>query len=227
VRSSIVEFQVYLEDFMRITTAAGIVCISLVSACTTANIQEDQRTLASARPCCSSLKDLPVAQRLDRDQSVVFSHASPHFDFGFGLAPFAAFAVDPSKVPGTIEVLSAPQPSRTATGGDGSVHYADTRVIFFGEEMSRLAADAEPSTSARPYGFLGAYHTTRTFVVPQGTRTIVVTTNAQGIAERGVQAYGEGHRTIPVAGVSITRSIGTVTGNTTSTPYGEIAIVAK
>jgi len=164
--------------------AALLACSAALGGCSVASTQQDLDTYRAAKPCCADVGALPAPTVAVQENELKLGPAAPHFDLGFGLAPFARLRIDPSSMK-YVSLLAYPRPSARLGGGDGSFHYADLRIVFFDKQGTRLAPAELSAPVIRTHGFAGTYMLIRHTTVPDGAAIAVVTTNPADAGKRG------------------------------------------
>lgn len=160
---------------------------------------------AGAKPCCTSKQSRPPASALKPENELALTAGSPHFDFGFGLAPFASFKLDGSvKFLGLLSKPQGPQP----------FEFADLRPIFFDAQDNQMPIAQSTPPIVRTFGAMGWYALTRYVAVPTGAAAVVITT---GSVNAGKSAVTSG--SVPGGGVMLGSTFIPLAGGNLQFPY--------
>lgn len=164
--------------------AACLALSGFLSACAFADIKTDRAAHATAVSCCSSERSLPAPLPYSDKVEAAFTSASPHFDFGQGLAPFVQINLDVGQTK-YLTLLSSPRGSSVLLGGDGTFHYADLRPLFIAADGKRLPESVLTPPVMRSYGALGTYMYVRYTEVPADAASVIVASSAKDAGRRG------------------------------------------
>lgn len=186
--------------------AVALLLALALSGCAAPDLRAlESATYAGAKPCCASAKDRPAAAALSPENVFELTGAAPHFDFGFGLAPFASFRLDSSvKFLGLLSKPQGPQP----------FEFADLRPIFFDAQDKQLPPAPMTPPIVRTHGAMGWYALTRYVAVPPGAAVVVVTT---GSVNAGKSAVASG--SVPGGGIMLGNAFIPLAGGTLQFPY--------
>ena len=155
---------------------AFLIIAMLLSACSTTTIKTDLAAHASARVCCSSDRSLPAPRPYEERIEITLGPNSPHFDFGSGLVPFLRISLPDSRS-NALEIISLPRASALLSGGDGTLYYADARVIFLAADGTRLKEANLSSPALLLFGNPQTYTYRRAAVIPAEAASIIITSS--------------------------------------------------
>lgn len=166
---------------MILSALALVACATVDTAQVVRAAELAKGVQSSAVPCCVDIgQALSGASPSLTAEWKEFGPATPHLDFGHGLAPFVAFRVDSSIR--IIESESALQLWGWAYGGDGRPRYVNPHVQFYGAD-GRTLQTRYLFRGPRFTGGGGRSYFAYVVVPPQATHLVVTTiptTNGKG-----------------------------------------------
>jgi len=197
---------VELVDPGRRLLPAWAMALALLSACATPDprfheVTARARGIQGAVSCCRSIEEV-LARSSELDSWLVtFDAGSPHFDFGHGPAPFAAFRLPPATT--QLEVEAWLELVGLVYGGDGIARYLDAQATFLNAALQPMG----PVTPKRRQKMIatGSRSLFHSFAVPPGAALVIVTTLP---ANHGTRHFGtiEGLAVLPFVPVGYTLS---------------------
>lgn len=216
-------------DAMTFTRSISLISLlTAVAGCASTGYEggsihiEDARLAADIKTCCDNLNSaLRTVSSIESNKLSLFSATTPHFDFGYGLAPFAIFK--PTTSARVLQVYSPMRLQGILRGGNGQAHYADSEVIFVGDSGSRI--DARPTLIGQRYYGSGMRALFKTFAIPSGTREIILTTNAKNNRQTDLsRVLGDYHDKLFVETQQEFRFAGIIPNGYHLSTYGPIAL---
>lgn len=196
----------------------------VIAGCTTVDLARDRSSLEIAKSCCASTLDLPRPMPVASEYDIQFGSATPHFDFGEGVVPFARITIDPSKVK-LVALLSLPPSAGIAIGGGGTTHYVGAGIEFFSSEGKSLGVTSLSPPVMKTYGFSGWYTYLRYAAVPPGAASATIFASRSDIGKTGsIQGHVSGGGFM-VGSVFVPMPGGTQTKLYTLVPYGRIVVI--
>jgi hypothetical protein len=116
--------------------------------------------------------DLPQAQNFSTRLEVSLLPTSPHFDFGFGLSPFAHLTL-PDYSDGAVLFAFADSPGTgLLVGGEMTIRYVEPQVTFLSAIGEVVAAAEDTGLSVRV--FEGRYRLGRIVRIPAAAKSVIV-----------------------------------------------------
>jgi hypothetical protein len=198
--------------------------IGLVEGCAPPAIKDPASVSAAAKSCCASLADLPPPSSAEKEHTLQLMPTARHFDFGYGLAPFARF-----KIGQNIHALEFRAHARYGgarfMGGDDRFHFADVKFAFFDAENQPLTVPSIAPSSLKSMGFSGEYTLVSSIPVPANASTVIVTTNVRSAGQQNsspVRIAGGG---MMLGSTFVAMPGGTPTIAYTLSPYGEVTVL--
>lgn len=175
--------------FLLAVTVAG--CASRIDVAT------DQKSLNSARSCCSGLESLPHALPAAPSQTVKLAPESPHFDFGSGLAPFAVMKVDTAKTR-VVEVISTLHTTTLEAGNMYHFRGVVPDFLFLNEAGVRVVNEAPTRSAPVLAGTSGQYSLSTSIKVPDGASRLVIATRLSAVGSKNSECIHPGGSGRPV-----------------------------
>lgn len=207
-----------------ITTAA--LAILILSGCTVAKVDTDRRLHSQMVSCCPNEQALPEPEALKRVHVVELDPETPHFDFGMGLAPFAKLAFEPNAIE-ALEIRAYPRGSGTLFGGDGTFHYANVQLRFYDAAGAPLAFSPPSGARIDTVGWAGHYALISDVQVPHEAATLLITTDARALGERGDAPHSDAGKMVMVSGLFIWVPGRQKNMKYTLSPYGKVELVTR
>jgi hypothetical protein len=166
--------------FFQLTVATIVGCSATSPvAQKTANLFQGVKITTA---CCESKGAAIGNSRPLTDFRGMFDPATPHFDFGDGLAPFVVFAIDDAAK--VIEIEAPAQSLPMIHGGDGVIRYLDAKLIFIDDNGLTVSGDViSEGQRSRVSASRAHFKYVR---VPSTARKVVVTTDPKKNREHHV-----------------------------------------
>jgi hypothetical protein len=206
------------------TIIALLSVCSLLLGCAAARVQDAVQAQAAAKACCESVAALPAAEQAWYEQTIQLSPASTHFDFGLGLAPFARFRIDAAVSP-ILEIRALAKGSARLAGGDGTMHIAHVKLLFFDAAGVAVAHEPPLPLSFKTIGWAGHYALATNVRVPADARSVIVTTDSREIGRTGAAVYDSPGGGMMMGSTYVPLPGGQRAMPYTLVPYGDVTLV--
>ena len=122
----------------RLHAILAVAMALLLDACASGELNATPAQAGIASACCTDAASIVVAGSILREQTVILSRTSLHFNFGGGLAPVTAFKL-PADAGGRELELRARSPYTLQLAAQTSYYSAST-AVFLDERGSVLAS---------------------------------------------------------------------------------------
>lgn len=157
---------------------------------------EELTQAAAKSPCCASLSLLPERRALHLEQSLSLEPSSPHFDFGWGVTPFAVYSIDPN----TVRVVELQAEGRFSFASF-SRSFPASKVIFFDSEWNAIAFEPLSTPHLKEVGFAKSQVLADRVGVPENAVAMVIAADVRRVGSRAQSIQSQSSSTYAAAGM--------------------------
>jgi len=144
--------------------------------------KSERARYSQARSCCESLSSLPSSAPFALEKNLKLDVNTPHYDFGFGLAPFIQYTLT-QPIPQQINVMAYAIGSGKLGGGDGSWFFPDLKLLSI-DDAGNIITLPEAIPKVTTYGFGGNYVLSKTVDIPTSATKLILTTNPRTLGNK-------------------------------------------